>query len=576
ITPIIVTNGSNFVADFELAPGGRIAGRVTDSITGQGIAGVRVVFVPQSGEVAFTWATTDANGDYISEAGTDTGTVFAATFNTAGYQNEVWDNVKCMGCDWTVVGTPMPVTIGVTTGGFDFALDVGGVITGTVRDVNLAPIPNIEVTVYDSTGEAVEVGVTDAFGNYTTGGLVTGTYYVGTNNDSGWVDEVYDNIRCVNGNCDSTVGQPVAVTLGAATPGVDFVLEFGGNITGTITNAATGLPILDNVFVNLMDATGAFIGGANTDKDTGMYTAQGVPPGTYYANVGYTGFFNQLYNGVNCAPFCPFTSGTPIHVAAGATTANINFALVPTTSVGTITGTVNNVTGGFPGTPVSNFSVQVFSIGGAQVANGNTDLSGVYTFSNLAPGSYYVRTNGGGQLINQLHNGVNCQNCNVTTSGGTLVPVTVGGTATINFNLTNGGRISGTVTNAAGGAPLQSIGVVVFSSTGVNMGLTNTNASGVYTTRGLPAGTYYLRTQNTLGFVDELHDNQFCPGPGCNVTNGTPVVVTGTATTSGRDFALAQGGRISGNLSGPLGPIQFNANVQVFTSNGTFLGNAVP
>jgi hypothetical protein len=56
------------------------------------------------------------------------------------------------------------------------------------------------------------------------------------------------------------------------------------------------------------------------------------------------------------------------------------------------------------------------------------------------------------------------------------------------------------------------------------------------------------------------------------VTAGTPVVVAGTTTTTGRDFALTQGGRISGNLSGPLGVLQFNANVQVYTNIGTFLG----
>lgn len=583
MVPTLVTNGSNLVANFDLEPGGRIAGRITDFATGLGIAGVKVYFVPPSGEVAFTTATTDANGDYLSNGGTATGTVFAATFNALGYQNEVWNDVKCGDCDWTAVGTPMNVTIGVTTGGFDFALDMGGSISGTVRDVNLAPIPNVEITVYDSAGDAVAVGVTDASGNYRTGGVVTGTYYVGTNQDVGYVDEVYNNIPCINGNCDPRVGMPLSVTLGETVSGIDFVLEVGGNITGTITNAVTGLPINDNIFVQFMDAAGNFVGGAHTDDTMGQFTAQGVAAGTYYAIAGYPGFFNQMYNNLTCSTNCNTLLSTPIHVTTGATTANINFALQPTTAVGTISGTVRDI--GTAGSPViSTLNVQLLSATGAVIANMNTNASGVYTFSNLAVASYYVRANPGNQpFIGMLHGSpsdVVCLNCNVlTTAGAALVPVTAGATTTIDFSLTAGGRISGVVTNEVGGAAISGIQVQVFSSAGVNLGTVSTNASGAYTTRGLPAGNYFLRTTDPVGsFVGELYDSLFCPGPGCNVITGTPVAVAGTTVVGGRNFALAPAGRIQGSVSNAAtgAPISFGVNVQIFTDAGTFLGNALP
>ncbi len=575
LTPVIVTNGSSFTADFALDPGGgRIAGRVTDSITGLGIPNVTIYFIPSTGQVAFTTAITDALGNYLSNGGTVTGTVYAATYNTLGYQNEAWDDVKCGNCDLTSVGTPMPVTIGVTTGGYDFALDPGGRITGTVRDVTLAPLANIEIRIYDSTGNSVEGARTDASGAFSSGGLLSGNYYVGTRNALGFVDEIWNNIPCANGNCNPTAGGTlVAVTFPDTTGNIHFILQPGGRITGTVTNAVGGAPL--GVFVGIHDAAGVFIGGANTDDITGEYTVRGVPPGTHYAFVNTPGFFNQMYNNLTCPNFCPIVQSTAIHVVAGATTGSINFALVPTTAVGSISGTVTDTSTGLP---VNALQVQIFTSVGTGLSNVNTNASGVYTFAGLAATSYYVRTNGGGALINQLHNGVICINCTVTTSGGTLVPVTSGGTATIDFALSPGGRISGTVTNASGGAPLQNILVQLFSATGANLGSFNTNASGVYTTRGLPDGTYYLRTSNTQGFVDKLFDNRSCPGAVCPPTTGTAVVVAGTGTVGTRNFALAQGGRISGTITNAAtaAPLQSGFSVQVYTEAGVLAGQVSP
>ena len=585
VDEIVVTNGSSFSANFVLDPGGRVAGRVTDSLTGAGIAGVRLMFIPENAGFFFSMATTDANGDYVSEGGTVTGIVYVMTMNTLGYQNEVWNGAKCGGeaCDVIALGTPINVTVSGTTSGIDFALDRGGVITGIVRDANMVPLANVSIRVYDTNGERVEDASTDASGHYTTGGLVSGTYYVGTENSLGLVDLIWVGIPCPNGGfCDPLDGAPVAVTLGEETPDIDFVLHPGGRIIGTVTNAATGLPIGSNAFVGVNDASGQFLGGANTSAGSGSYTIRGLPPGTYYAAVfGPPGFFNQIYNGITCSTNCNVQAGTPIHVTSGADTIGIDFALQPTTAVGTISGTVRDITGGLPGTVVNNLNVQLLTITGAQIANVNTNASGVYTFSNLPVASYYVRTNPGGgiPLIGMLHavpNDVVCLNCTVTTSGGTPVPVTAGGTTTIDFNLTAGVRISGAVTNAVGGAAIQGVVVQVFSASGANLGQVTTNASGLFTSRALPDGTYFLRTSNTLGFVDKLYDNLFCSGPGCSVFNGTPIAAAGAGTTvTGRNFVLASGGRISGSVVGPnpAQSLQFTTNVQVYTDTGVFLGN---
>ncbi len=81
------------------------------------------------------------------------------------------------------------------------------------------------------------------------------------------------------------------------------------------------------------------------------------------------------------------------------------------------------------------------------------------------------------------------------------------------------------------------------------MGTVSTNASGVYTKNGLPTGTYYVRTSNSLGYIDELYDNLPC-APSCTVTSGAGVSVTAGATTGGINFGLAVGGNITGAVIG--------------------------
>ena len=59
-----------------------------------------------------------------------------------------------------------------------------------------------------------------------------------------------------------------------------------------MTAAAGGAPIAD-VFVNLINSSGASVGGANTDA-SGAFTTGAVPPGTYYA----TTFANSYVHAV--------------------------------------------------------------------------------------------------------------------------------------------------------------------------------------------------------------------------------------------------------------------------------------
>jgi len=572
LTEVNVTSTAITGIDMVLSPGGRIAGVVTDAGTGLPLANVTINFVDPGPNVIFTKAVTDAFGNYLSEGGTDTGNVWAFTQNTQGYREEAYNNVYCAGCDPTQDGHPMAVTLGVTSGPFNFALDAGGHISGTVTDADGSPRSNVTVHIVNSSGTHVVGADTNIAGQYDSGGLVPGTYFAYTHNDLGLVDRLYNGAICPGGFCTAIQGTPIPVVVGGHASGVDFSLPFGGRITGMVTNAVGGAPIpieSGNAGVNIYNALGQFVVALYTDVTVpGHYATPPLPPGRYYAQTqNVPGFGNQTYNGQTCHN-CPITNGTPIIVTANLATSNIDFAL---TGTGSITGTVTNASNG---ALLANSSVQVLSATGAGVMTVTTNGSGVFTFTGLAGASYYVRTTQGGAFINQLYGGIPCQNCTVTTSGGTLVTVAPGQTtANINFALETGGRISGTITNAVGGALLSGIPVQVFSAAGISLGQFNTNASGVYTTPGLPAGNYFIRTQaGNSSFINELYNDVPCPIGVCSVLTGEAIPVVSGQTTSGRNFALSTGARISGMVTTTLGAPLQNVSVQTYNALGRFMG----
>ncbi len=536
--PISVTAGSTTTGiDFGLLSGGRISGTVTDVAGGVPLANVQVRVHNASG-AQVTSVNTNSSGVYTT-AGLPAGTYYARTSNTLGYIEELYNDISCPGGVCTVTaGTPITLTAGSTTTGIDFGLLSGGRISGAVTEVAVGlPLANVRVRVYNSSGTQVTSVNTNSSGVYTTAGLPAGTYYARTSNTLGYVEELYNDISCPGGICTVTTGALITVTVGTTTAGIDFGLAQGGRIGGTVTDAATGLP-LANVQVRVHNSSGTRVGSVNTDS-SGVYATSGLPAGTYYARTWNSlGYVEELYNDISCpGGVCTVTAGTPITVTVGTTTAGIDFGLA---QGGRIGGTVTDAATGLP---LANVQVRVHNSSGTRVGSVSTDSSGVYMTSSLPLGTYYARTWNSLGYVEELYNDILCPGGVCTVTAGTPITVTVGTTTTgIDFGLAQGGRIGGTVTDAATGLPLANVQVRVHNSSGTRVGSVSTDSSGVYMTSSLPLGTYYARTWNSLGYVEELYNDILCPGGVCTVTAGTPITVTVGTTTTGIDFGLAQSG----------------------------------
>ena len=172
-----------------------------------------------------------------------------------------------------------------------------------------------------------------------------------------------------------------------------------------------------------------------------------------------------------------------VDVAAGSTSAGIDAALGAGAS---ITGTVTDAQSA---KPLAGVSVYVSSGESGASVSAETDASGQYTVSGLPAGSYTVAFEApNANYVSQYYADAG------TPAAASQVTVSVGQHLTgIGAALSGGASISGTVTQAHGGPPLDGIEVFAYTS-GCNStgGAATTNAQGAYEITGLPAGEYHV------------------------------------------------------------------------------------
>jgi hypothetical protein len=304
------------------------------------LANVSVNAYSLSGNVSGS-ATTAADGSYTVPglvAADDYQVCFSAYEATGGSSDATGHVDQCYDSQPTS-GTPTPVSValGDTTTGINASLPRGGAIAGTVTEGGASQpgLGDVWVTVSSSTSGTYRAASTSAGGSYTITGLVAADDYQVCFSASGatggsagvmYVDQCYDN------QPTSGTPTPVAVTAGVTRGGVDASLAHGGAISGTVTDAGAGHG-LANVQVSVFTPLGGTSGSATT-ADDGSYTVPGLVAADDYqvcfwasnatgGSSDATGYLDQCYDNQPMSG-----TPTPVAVTAGATTSDINVALV--------------------------------------------------------------------------------------------------------------------------------------------------------------------------------------------------------------------------------------------------------
>ena len=563
-TDIAVTDGAITTGiDFSLMRSGSVSGRVTDEADGQGVAQATVRLYRSGGQsYDYTTTSTATDGTYAF-SGLAPGTYHLRTSDSR-YLDELYDGLPCEDSCTVSSGTPVVVAGGADTPGIDLALQLGGVVAGTVTSAATgAPISNVGVNVWTASGEE-RSAYTDSTGGYRVPGLPAGTYYARTENAYSFADQLYDGILC-EPTCTVTSGTPIVVSVGAATEGVDFSLSAYGAFRGRVLDSSTGFAVEDAEVLTYRD-DGTLLGYDYADE-TGDYSSGGLLAGTYFAVASSGTHLDELWDAHPCQPSCDPTTGTPIAVTLGQTRDGIDFGL---DLGGGVTG---RVTAAVTGESLNSVYVEVFDAVGTAVGSDYTNGLGSYATRDLPAGTYFARVRKTTTHLGQLWNGLPCEgDCAVTV--GTPISVAAGSATTgVDFALVSLGKISGTVTDATTGQPIVGFYVTVYDAAGTYAGYGYTRENGKYEVKGLTAGDYFARA-DASGYVAQLYDGIACPTP-CTVTGGTAIPVALSTETPGVDFALVPYGKIAGTIRDAATglPLAYR-NVAIHDADGEIVGYA--
>lgn len=288
------------------------------------------------------------------------------------------------------------------------------------------------------------------------------------------------------------------------------------SISGTVTTSAAAPA--NNVQVTAYTVYG-FRGGYDYTDVSGAYQITGLIGGPYILEFRPpSGSDTTEWSGDQPGP----TTATTVTVLTAGSTTGINAQLNPGARIrGQVTGT--------GGAGLSSVRVDVYNASGQAVASAYSDATGVYTTSpGLPSGPYRLLYSQAYGYANEYYN--NAHDLNTATAVTLTAPTLASG---IDAQLEPGGTITGVVTSAATGLPLQSIQVSASGTAGYAYDYTDSN--GQYTLVGLGDGSYSMSASSIFGA------NLIAP-------QQTATVTAPTATTN-VNFSMSAGGTLSGQVT---------------------------
>lgn len=594
----IINLGNGMVSsghDLHLTIGATFTGKMIDASTGDQVDTLDVGLV-KSGSSPDFWNLVnavqyDGLGNY-SVTGIPGGTyqVFLDRYANTMHIPEVYNGIQCNICSISAmegIGEPVTLTNGATQSGIDFSLEIGAKIQGFLVDaISFNPLEDPGVIILTSdNGYHVEILFLEgtdwdpsATGAYLIGGLLPGTYFAegSDSNPNGFhMRELYSDRPCPYSGCDRLSGTPITLGLQEHRGGINFLLDHGGNISGNVSDAISGLPFTaEQSFVQFYDMSGKVAGGANVNPLTGDFTSsKALPAGVYSARTGnmFTGDFTPGYimekyeatGNIDCPGVtCDLTTVNIIVNAydplsdsldpeGDATTTNIDFAL--NTGLG-FSGTITDLSTTLP---LEGVHVLVYDDRGLFAHWATTDNNGYFTVSGLPAGTYYAKTNNGSKLpfpgiysaaagtwVDILYNGISCpgSGCDVTTG----TPIVLGGSPDAGqkggpqylFSLPKGGTLSGRLIHSETTVGVSNVDINVYNSQGDFYGSYESNSNGYWTTSGFPADTYYLITQGRGAMVDVKFGGDYCFNGLCDPLTADPIMLGGTYNITGVNMVL--------------------------------------
>lgn len=304
-SPVAAAAGQAVTINATMARAGHLAGRVTDRVSGAGLAGITAAAYNADGTTR-AFATTDANGLYsivVPPADYRLGTFDAAlVYLPQFYVNQV-----------AFAGASIAHALTQQTiGGFDFTLSKGARVTGHVTSRSLGTALNaMTVGAYDTSGQLIQSANSDASGNYALFLAPTTVKLLAFDSSLQFATAYYLDAATF----DATQALPLVEGQVLA---ADFAMPDAGRISGVVIADATFAP-LASIDVIVYDATFRTI--LQTTTDAGGSFRVAVPAGTYLVAVAdATHHYTSAFYGGG--------SGSMVNVSARQDVGPLQFRLI--------------------------------------------------------------------------------------------------------------------------------------------------------------------------------------------------------------------------------------------------------
>ena len=420
-----------------------------------------------------------------------TATAVSSRFNIERAQDLTGSTGTLADTTTNVSGTPDAPVITATAVSSSTQMVACASITGNVSykpslsTTTGTPVATVTVTLTgtDANGKAVSlVTTTDSKGNYTFANLVPGTYTITETVPAG-----YTALAAVAGDSAAVVSSTV-LTVTATKSGTstynneNFLLTKTGSLSGVaysdLNNNGkydSGEPLLAGVTITLTKPDGTK---ATTTTDAnGKYSFTNLTAGTYTVTAPGTA------SGLSLSTSATLT----VSVTAGQDTPNNNFGY--TKPVGSICGTVytDNCNTGKQGSGnagIAGVVVKLIDGNHNVIATTTTDCNGKYTFTGIAPGTYWVQ-------VPSTFNGLKVYGYSDTTV------VTAGQCTTKDFRYYAPASIGGCVYThlyCDCYAALSGVTVTLKDGNGCVVATTCTDCNGCYSFCNLTPGGYTVET----------------------------------------------------------------------------------
>ena len=417
-----------------------------------------------------------------------------------GIETYLWEQISGISVDLSDTGAVQPTftapNVGPAGGVLEFQLtvtDYAGAsdistclvsisdndasISGTVIETQGGqPVNGLVVRAHDyTTGTWIISATTQADGSYTIPDLAAGSYRVVVQTTgTDYAQEYYDSTY------DYNTATAINLSEGQTFSGIDFSLEIGGKIEGTVTDTDSGLAV-EGIRLSACDYTsGSCVSYALTISD-GTYSITGIPTGSYriWAEGNGTDYANEYY----LDTYDP-SNATPVDVVQPQTITGYDFSLE---LGGTVSGVV---TASGSGQPLEGIRLEAYDYAaGFWVRGTQTSSDGSYSLTGIPAGNYRVYTYDP-QRIYAPEYYDNTSDYDYATQVDVIQNQTI---PSIDFSLDQAGSISGTVTGSDA-QPLVDVWVTAYYDRCWNqaVGSAKTDQNGNYSITGLPAGRIYL------------------------------------------------------------------------------------